>query len=450
MAKRSKNNIVLKLFVLVCIFIIAFSSSSGLLGQVLGFHDYTTYDRGGGGPHVVKVPDAGDAIKIPTEFGQSTDDFEAYHQNWGGVQRKIYDKWVSDGETHSDRHWAYLNVGGKPRYLVALAPIFGVTGDYVDIYITHNGEQKIYPCLIADEKDIWYDPAFTYNGKAYGHVGSNNTCKIIEVCTELAGVASNYSLMTPLLNDMKDITQIVNGGSWLQHPEGPIGLEGPYNYDDGTTSGGESTDGDDEAETFTGALNMFFRNLWDSTATSFENSVNDRNDTSVLYDINNLSGSSGSNSSSNISNASGITDAQVKAIYDEYLKNKGKPYRQDHSNLSYDKCMDYYDCSSWTIHCLAHAGIKKLPDSTAAGLFELCEKVNESDKKPGDLIFLQNTYTTGISHVGIYLGSFTIDGETAEWITDTGGNRSGGVKISKYNNGWWNGEHFYSFGRLKN
>ena len=289
MAKRSKNNIVLKLFVLICIFIIAFSSSSGLLGQVLGFHDYTTYDRGGGGPHVVKVPDAGDAIKIPTEFGQSTDDFEAYHQNWGGVQRKIYDKWVSDGETHSDRHWAYLNVGGKPRYLVALAPIFGVTGDYVDIYITHNGEQKIYPCLIADEKDIWYDPAFTYNGKAYGHVGSNNTCKIIEVCTELAGVASNYSLMTPLLNDMKDITQIVNGGSWLQHPEGPIGLEGPYNYDDGTTSGGESTDGDDEAETFTGALNMFFRNLWDSTATSFENSVNDRNDTSVLYDIKNLS-----------------------------------------------------------------------------------------------------------------------------------------------------------------
>ena len=23
----------------------------------------------------------------------------------------------------------------------------------------------------------------------------------------------------------------------------------------------------------------------------------------------------------------------------------------------YDECMDYYDCSSWVIHCLAHTGI---------------------------------------------------------------------------------------------
>jgi len=224
----------------------------------------------------------------------------------------------------------------------------------------------------------------------------------------------------------------------------PVGLNNTYNF--GTGGGSENIDGDDESETFLGALNMLFRNLWDSSATSFENSVSGRNDTTVLYDIKNLSAGSGSNSSSN-SNASGITDSQVKAIYEEFVKNKGKKYIQDHSNLNYDKCMDYYDCSSWTIHCLAHAGVKKLPDSTAAGLYTFCDKVDVNDRKPGDLIFLQNTYTTGISHVGIYLGKFTVDGETAEWITDTGGNKSGGVK---YNNGWWNGEHFYAFGRLKN
>ena len=47
-----------------------------------------------------------------------------------------------------------------------------------------------------------------------------------------------------------------------------------------------------------------------------------------------------------------------------------------------------------------------------------------------------------------YMRELTINNETAEWVIDTGGNPEG-VKIRKYNNGWWNGEHFYGFGRLK-
>lgn len=46
------------------------------------------------------------------------------------------------------------------------------------------------------------------------------------------------------------------------------------------------------------------------------------------------------------------------------------------------------------------------------------------------------------------MGELTINNETAEWVIDTGGNPEG-VKIRKYNNSWWNGEHFYGFGRLK-
>jgi len=159
----------------------------------------------------------------------------------------------------------------------------------------------------------------------------------------------------------------------------------------------------------------------------------------------------GSNSISDSS--TGITDEKIKAMYDEFVKNKGKPYQMDHSNLSYDNCMDYYDCSSWTIHCLAHSGVKKIPDSTAQGIFDgYCEKVDANDRKAGDLIFLQGTYSSNetITHVGIYLGQMSVDGESGEWIIDTGSNDTGGVKISKYDNGWWNGEHFYAFGRLKN
>lgn len=148
-----------------------------------------------------------------------------------------------------------------------------------------------------------------------------------------------------------------------------------------------------------------------------------------------------------------IDDPNLQAIYNEFLKNMGKPYLMDHSNLSHDTCMNTYDCSSFVIHCLAHTGIKTIPDTTASGLYaNYCNPIDVNSRQAGDLIFLKDTYDTGtpggISHVGIYMGELTINGETAEWVIDTGGNPEG-VKIRKYNNGWWNGSNFYGFGRLK-
>lgn len=58
-----------------------------------------------------------------------------------------------------------------------------------------------------------------------------------------------------------------------------------------------------------------------------------------------------------------IGDKQIQAIYDEFLKNAGTRYLMDHSNLKYDECMDYYDCSSWVIHVLGHTGIKIIPNT---------------------------------------------------------------------------------------
>lgn len=148
-----------------------------------------------------------------------------------------------------------------------------------------------------------------------------------------------------------------------------------------------------------------------------------------------------------------IDDPNLQAIYNEFLKNMGKPYLMDHSNLAYDTCMDTYDCSSFVIHCLAHTGIKTIPNTGASGLYtDYCNPIEVNDRKAGDLIFLKDTYDTGtpggISHVGIYMGTLTINGDTGEWVIDTGGNPEG-VKIRKYNNGWWNGSNFYGFGRLK-
>lgn len=61
-----------------------------------------------------------------------------------------------------------------------------------------------------------------------------------------------------------------------------------------------------------------------------------------------------------------IDDEKLQTIYNEFLKNKGKPYLMDHSNLSYDTCMETYDCSSFVIHCLAHTGIKTIPNTRSS------------------------------------------------------------------------------------
>lgn len=119
-----------------------------------------------------------------------------------------------------------------------------------------------------------------------------------------------------------------------------------------------------------------------------------------------------------------IDDEQIQAIYNEFLNNVGTRYLMDHSNLKYDECMDYYDCSSWVIHCLAHCGIITIPNTGAQGIYNgYCYPIAVNDRKAGDLIFLKDTYDTGepgsISHIGIYMGELTINGKTSEWVIDT-------------------------------
>lgn len=77
-----------------------------------------------------------------------------------------------------------------------------------------------------------------------------------------------------------------------------------------------------------------------------------------------------------------VGDEQIQAIYNEFLINSGKRYLMDHSNLSYDSCMEYYDCSSWVIHCLAHTGIATIPNTTASGIYtNYCVPINVEERK---------------------------------------------------------------------
>jgi len=74
--------------------------------------------------------------------------------------------------------------------------------------------------------------------------------------------------------------------------------------------------------------------------------------------------------------------------------------------------------------------------TTAQGLYNLCTPVSSAEAQPGDLIFFVGTYsTTGMSHVGIYVGN----GQMIHC-----GNP---IQYTSINTSYWQ-SHFFSFGRL--
>lgn len=62
-----------------------------------------------------------------------------------------------------------------------------------------------------------------------------------------------------------------------------------------------------------------------------------------------------------------------------------------------------FDCSGFTQYVLKQCGIS-IPRTTELQ-YTFGTYISKSQLQPGDLVFLQNTYREGISHVGIYIGN---------------------------------------------
>ncbi|MCS7165325.1 MAG: C40 family peptidase [Candidatus Calescibacterium sp.] len=62
-----------------------------------------------------------------------------------------------------------------------------------------------------------------------------------------------------------------------------------------------------------------------------------------------------------------------------------------------------FDCSGLVYWVFKKCG--KILPRTADEQFKVGTPVSKNQLKPGDLVFFANTYTTGISHVGIYIGN---------------------------------------------
>ena len=125
-----------------------------------------------------------------------------------------------------------------------------------------------------------------------------------------------------------------------------------------------------------------------------------------------------------------MSDKTFAAIMAEATKYLGYPYVWGGSSPETS-----FDCSGYVSWVINHSGwnVGRLG---AQGLYDICTPIPASEAKPGDLVFFEGTYdTTGVSHVGIYVG----DGEMIAAGDPIG--------YSDITTSYWQ-SHFYSYGRL--
>ena len=102
-----------------------------------------------------------------------------------------------------------------------------------------------------------------------------------------------------------------------------------------------------------------------------------------------------SNSSSSASKPSGsVTGSQIVETAKKYL---GVPYVYGGTSPS------GFDCSGFVYYVLKSHGITV--SRSSAAMYKCGTPISKSELQPGDLVFFQNTYARGISHVGIYVGN---------------------------------------------
>lgn len=92
-----------------------------------------------------------------------------------------------------------------------------------------------------------------------------------------------------------------------------------------------------------------------------------------------------------------------------------------------------FDCSGLVYYAMQKAG-KSVGYATSTGYYSMGTSV--STPQVGDLVFFQNTYKSGISHVGIYIGN-------GQMVSAA----SGGVQIDAVQGAYWK-NHFVGYKRF--
>ncbi|EOP29345.1 enterotoxin [Bacillus toyonensis] len=131
-------------------------------------------------------------------------------------------------------------------------------------------------------------------------------------------------------------------------------------------------------------------------------------------------GNQGSNQGSNqVQKPTAPTGGDTSSIAGFARSLNGSPYRTAGTTPA------GFDCSGFIHYVLNQTGHKGARQ-TVAGYWS--SKTKTSNPQPGDLVYFQNTYKSGPSHMGVYLGN----GQFISAETD-----ATGVRISSVSNSYW-------------
>ena len=136
---------------------------------------------------------------------------------------------------------------------------------------------------------------------------------------------------------------------------------------------------------------------------------------------------SGNVSSGNTTAAGSATGAQILAEAQKYL---GTPYVYGGASPA------GFDCSGFVYYVLKQLGYS--PYRTPADQIKMGTSVSKENLKAGDIVFFAGTYTSGISHVGIYAGN-------GQFIHSP--NSRSTISYSDLTSGYW-ANHYYGARRV--
>ena len=106
-----------------------------------------------------------------------------------------------------------------------------------------------------------------------------------------------------------------------------------------------------------------------------------------------LNGTTSSGTTSSGTTTSKVTGDQIVALAKQNL---GVPYKWGGTTPS------GFDCSGFVYYVLNTLGISA--SRTLSTMYAQGTEVSKANLKPGDVVFFKNTYKSGLSHVGIYVG----------------------------------------------
>ena len=122
-----------------------------------------------------------------------------------------------------------------------------------------------------------------------------------------------------------------------------------------------------------------------------------------------------------------VTGSGILAEAQKYL---GVPYVNGGASPS------GFDCSGFVYYVLKQCGFS--PYRTPADQWNQGSQISKDELQPGDIVFFANTYTSGLSHVGIYAGG-------GQFIHAP--NSRSTVSYSDLTSGYW-AEHYYGARRI--